>query len=331
VHVNLKIGFFSVAVVIAWSLVIFHSPSLAQSFPTHPVNLWVGYAAGGGTDIVMRSLAEGAEKTLKQKIVVVSKPGGGGAVCASLIAKEKPDGYTLGTSTDTPVTRAPHLVDLNYDPFNDLTFILRVGRWKNVFVVRADSPFKKWVDLVDWARRNPGQLVYGNPGTGTSNHLAMVKLAAREGYTFKNVPFVGDSAVVSALLGGHVMVASGSSVAWQSQVEAKQVRVLLIVEREGVPFAPEAPTFEKAGYDFEMSSSVVIFGPKGISDSLRGTLEKAFLNGMKTEAFKTVAKNQGLSTNDPLVGKELTDYLRKWSGLYEQYIKEAGIYKSEKK
>lgn len=321
-----------VLLVIPWSFMVLQSVAVAQvSFPTRPVNMWVGFPPGGGTDIIIRALSVGAEKSLKQKMVITNKGGGGGTVCASLIAKEKPNGYILGSSTDTPVTRAPHLVELNYEPLQDLSFIIRVGKWKNVFVVRADSPFKKWEDLVNWAKKNPGQLMHGNPGTGTSNHLAMVKVAMREKFTYKSVPFAGDAPNVSALLGGHVMVASGSSVAWQSHVEAKAVRVLLIVEREGLDYAPDAPTFKKMGYDFEMSSSVIIYAPKGIPASVRVTLEKAFVDGMKTETFKTVAKNQGLETADPLAGKDLHDYLSKWNALYEQYIKEAGIYKVERK
>jgi len=321
-----------ILLVVSWTFIIPQYPALTQSsFPTKPVTIWVGFPAGGGTDIIIRSLAEGTEKSLRQKIVVMNKPGGGGTVCASLLAKEKPDGYTLGASTDTPVTRAPHLVDLNYDPLRDLNFIIRVGKWKNVFVVRADSPFKKWEELVDWAKKNPGQLIHGHPGVGTSNHLAMVKVAMRERFTYKSVPFAGDSPNVSALLGGHVMVASGSSVAWQSHVEGKTVRVLLVIEREGLDYVPDAPTFEKVHYDFEMSSSVIIYAPKGTPDPVKETLGKAFLDGMKTETFKTVSKNQGLTIIDSLTGQDLHDYLRKWNTLYEQYIKEAGIYKMERK
>lgn len=329
---NLLKKFLFVFLVATWVYMSPQSLALAQgSFPAKPVTIWVGFAAGGGTDIIVRSLGEGTEKSLRQKIVVINKPGGGGTVGASLLAKEKPDGYTLAASTDTPITRAPHLVDLSYDPLQDFSFIIRVGKWKNVFVVRADSPFKKWEEVVDWAKKNPGQLIHGHPGTGTSNHLAMVKVAMREGFTYKSVPFAGDAPNVTALLGGHVMIASGSSVAWQSHVEAKAVRVLLIIEREGLDYAPDAPTFEKVGYEFEMSSSVIIYAPKGITDPVRESLGKAFVDGMKTEAFKTVGRNQGLSTADPLTGKDLHDYLRKWNALFEQYIKEAGIYKIERK
>jgi tripartite-type tricarboxylate transporter receptor subunit TctC len=321
-----------VAAIATFSIVASQFHAAAQvNYPTRPVTIWVGFSAGGGTDIIIRALADASEKALGQKFVVMNKPGGGGSLAASLIAKEKPDGYTVTAFPDTPATRAPHLMDLDYDALQDLNYIIRVGLWKNAFVVRSDSPFKKWEDLVNWAKKNPDQLVYGHPGNGTSPHIAMAKVALKEGFKFKNVPFAGDTPTVSALLGGHVMCAGGSSLAWKSHVEAKTIRVLLVFEREGIDYAPEAPTFAKIGYNFETPTSVIVCGPKKLPDSIKNTLERAFMEGMKTESFKTVAKNQELLLTDPLTGKALNDYLRKCYFSYEQFIKEAGIYKSEKK
>jgi len=157
----------------------------------------------------------------------------------------------------------------------------------------------------------------------------MVKIAMKEGFTYKSVPFAGDSPTVSALLGGHVMVASGSSVAWKPHVEAKTVRPLLVIEGE-LEYAPDVPTFEKIGYDFAMSSSIIIFSPKGIPESISEILGRTFLEGMRNETFKKIAIEQGLSVH-ALLGKDLYDYLKKWFYLYENYIKEAGIYKIERR
>jgi len=309
-------------------------PSPARSdvpFPTKPVTIWVGLPAGGGTDIIIRTLAEGAEKSLGQRIIVMNKPGGVGTVAASLLTKERPDGYTLAAFPDTPITRAPHLRDLSYDPLQDLSFIIRVGKWKNVFAVKADSPFKKWEEMVDWAKKNPGQLIHGHAGVGGAHHVAMAKVGTKEGFTYKDVPFGGEAPAISALLGGHVTIAGAGSVAIRSHVEAKTVRLLLVMDKEGLDYAPDVPTFEKVGYDFEAPMFVVICTPKGIPDPIRERLEKVFLDGMKAETFMTLAKTQQFSVGEPLTGKGLLDYMRKWNALYEQYIKEAGIYKMEKK
>lgn len=312
--------------------IIFQPLAFSQTiFPAKPVTIWVGFPPGGSTDILTRTLAEVSEKTLGQKIIVINKPGAGGAVATSLLVKEKPDGYTLASYPDTPITRAPHLRDLDYDPFRDLSFIILVGFYKNAFVVKSDSPFKKWSDVVDWARKNPGQLTFGNPGAGTTPYIVMPKIASIEKFTYKTVPFAGDAQNVTALLGGHVMLAAGSSLSWRSHVEAKTVRVLLVFEKEGLDYAPEAPTFEKVKYDFEAPTSLIITAPHGIPDNVRDILEKAFFEGIKTKTFRDVAQKNELILREHLTRNALRDYLRKCYEDYEKLIKEAGIYKMERK
>jgi tripartite-type tricarboxylate transporter receptor subunit TctC len=323
--------FLMVLMAVLWILTCLQSYSVAQTFPTRPVTIWVGFPPGGSTDTLTRVLAEATEKRLGQKIVVINKPGAGGAVAASLLAKEKSDGYTLASYPDTPVTRAPHLRNLDYDPFRDLSHIIRVGLYKNAFVVRADSPFKKWKDVVEWAKKNPGQLTFGNPGAGTTPHIIMAKVALVEGFTYKTVPFAGDTPNVSALLGGHVMVACGSSLSWRPHVEAKTVRALLVVEKEGLDYAPDALTFEKVNYHFDPPTSLIICAPKEIPDPVREILEKAFLEGIRSKDFQAVAEKNELILREPLIGNALIETLKKDYVLFEQLIKEAGIYKMEKK
>ncbi len=322
------IGFFLVAGI----FLIFQSFAISQAtFPTKPITIWVGFPPGGSTDILTRTLAEVSEKTLGQRIIVVNKPGAGGAVAASLLVKEKPDGYTLASYPDTPITRAPHLRDLDYDPFRDLRFVILVGYYKNAFVVKSDSPFKKWSDVVEWARKNPGQLTFGNPGAGTTPYIVMPKIASIEKFTYKAVPFAGDAQNVSALLGGHVMLAAGSSLSWRPHVEAKTVRVLLVFEKEGLDYAPDAPTFEKVRYEFDAPTSLIITAPHGIADNVRDVLEKAFLEGIKTKTFRDVATKNELILREPLTRDALRNYLKKCYDDYEKLIKEAGIYKMERK
>ena len=301
-----------------------------ESFPTKPVTIWVGFPPGGSTDIPTRALAESAVKILGQKVVVINKPGAGGVVATSEIVKTKPDGYTLMANTDTPITRAPHLRDLGYDPFRDLTYIARLGRYKLVMLVREGGEFKSWRDVVEWARKNPGQLTFGTPGIGTTPALIMPRIAAKEGFTFKIVPFAGDAPSLTALLGGHVVMSGGASISAASYVLAKRLRVLLVDEKEGLDYSPEAPTFDKVGYDVETSTSVVVYGPKGIPPAVAERLEKAFVAAMQTEPFVSVAKRTELIFGDRLTGRELLENLRKVSANYEVLIKEAGLYKSEK-
>lgn len=317
---------------ITWSLLVLQSFVLAQvPFPKRPVTIWVGFPPGGSVNPVVRGLTEGVEKSLGQKIVIVNKPGGAATVCASLIAKEKPDGYVLGAVTDTVITGAPHYMDLDYDPLRDFSFVILVAGWKTGFMVRADSPFKKWEDLVDWAKKNPGQLILGHSGVATAPHLAMVKLAKKEGFTYKSVTFNGAAPTLTALLGGHVMIIAGSIMNCKPHIEAKTIRPLLAIEKEGFDCAPDTPTFEKMHYNFGIvSSPVLICGPKGISDPVRKLLEEAFIDGMKTETFKRQVKDQELVVY-ALTEKPLLNYIKNSFDTYRDLVKEAGIRKTEKK
>lgn len=326
-----RIAVGAVVVLVATVALLPARAAAQEPFPTKPVTIWVGFPPGGGTDILTRALAEGAEKLLGQKIVVINKPGATGVVATAEVVKAKPDGYTLVANTDTPITRAPHFRDLDYDPFRDLTHITRVGRFKLVVYIRADSPLKTWRDVVEWAKKNPGQLTFGHPGAASTPSLVMTKIAAKEGLAVRGIPFAGDAPMVTALLGGHVVLAGGSSVSASSYAQAKRIRILLVNEKEGLEYAPDAPSFERAGYDVESATSVIIFGPKGIPRPVAERLETAFVEAGKMEPFVSVARKSELIHGDRLTGQALTEYLRKVGANYEALIKEAGLYKSDKK
>lgn len=302
--------------------------SAEQKFPSKPVNLWVGFPPGGSADILARALAEASEKNLGQKIVVTNKAGGGGTVASSLLKNEKPDGYTLLLTTDTPVTRAPHMSDLEYDPFKDLDTLMVIGKWKTVWTVRSDSPFKTWKDLVDWAKANKGQLTFGHC-TASSFYFGMVKIAKIEGFTFKGIPYACDGPTMTAVLGGHVMVGGGTAAPYRSHVLAGNVRIILSDEK--IDYVKEAQTtFKEAGYSFEVPLLAIILSPKGIPEHVKKTLENAFLNGMKSELFKRVSEEQELKVA-PLLGDKALDYLKKVSQTYEELVRDAGMHKTQKK
>ncbi len=308
------------------------SPVVAQeAFPTRPITLWVGFPPGGGTDILARALAEGAEKVLGQKIVVVNKPGASGTVATTELVKARADGYTLLCNTDTPVTRSPHLRDLDYDPFRDVTYLAQVARYKVVWAVRADSAFKTWRDVVDWARKNPGQLTFGHPGVASTPNLVLIRLAAKEGFTFRSVPFAGDAPSVSALLGGHVVMVGGSSASFTGYVQAKRMRILLVNEREGLEYAPEAVSIDKAGYAVETATVVIVTAPRGLPRPVAERLEKAFTDATRMEPYVSVARKNETIIGEPLTGQALADAMKKLNANYEQLIKEAGLYKSERR
>jgi tripartite-type tricarboxylate transporter receptor subunit TctC len=304
--------------------------SADAKYPTKPIHMWVGFAAGGSTDICARSVSAIAEKSLGQPIVVENKPGGGGALLLCLLASATPDGYTLATTSDTPYTRAPHLINVKYNSMEDFTPIVRLGLQRQGIVVRADSPFKKWQDLIDFARKNPGQLTYGTPGPGTTPHLAMEKIAIQEKVRFQHIPFQGDTPAMTALLGGHVMAASTGALGWMQHVKAGSLRLLLIIESEGMEGMGDVPTFKKVGYGFETPTAQMISAPKRAPKPIIDKLIAVFSEAMMTPQFQKVAQDQELLSVKPLAGADFQKWLQSQYNMYGTFIKEVGLQKEAK-
>ncbi len=314
-------------VVVALLLLTVPSWSAETNFPTKPIHMWVGFAAGGSTDILCRTISSIAEKMLGQPIVVENKPGGGGALCLGLLATSAPDGYTLATTSDTPFTRAPHMVNVKYDAMKDFTPIVRLGLQRQGVVVKSDSPFKTFQDLIEYARKNPGQLTYGSPGPGTTPNLAMEKIALQEKVKFQHVPFKGDTPTMTAILGGHVMAASTGALGWMSHVKAGSLRLLLVFDPEGIKEWPEVPTFKKLGYDFETPTAQMISAPKGVPKPVMDKLVTVFSEAMMSSQYQKVADQQELMSAKPFSGADFQAWLQGQHDMYGTFIKELGLQK----
>ena len=180
--------------------ILFCANSNAQTYPNRPVTFIVPWPPGGSTDLAMRSLSVLAEKHLGQRIVIENKPGVSGTMGAQALAQgAKADGYTFAQMPIT-VFRLPHMTKLAFDPMTDFTYIIHLTGYTFGVVVRADSPHKTWGDLVAWAKANPGKLTYATPGNGTSLHIGMEVIAARDGVKWEQVPFKGYAEGALALL-----------------------------------------------------------------------------------------------------------------------------------
>src|SRR6478672_13345639 len=161
----------------------------AQDYPTKPITLIVPWPAGGSTDISMRAIADSASKFIGQPIAVDNKAGGGGTVGpATMAAAAKPDGYTIAQIPIT-VFRLPLMQDVSWNPDKDFTYIVHLTGYTFGVTTSAESPFKTWQDVVDFAKKNPGKVTYATPGAGTSLHIGMEQIAGMAGVKLTQVPF----------------------------------------------------------------------------------------------------------------------------------------------
>ena len=245
----------------------------AQSFPAKPITLICPWPPGGSTDVHLRKFAEIAQKYLGQPMVVDNKPGGGGMIGPSQMARlAKPDGYTL---SQLPITafRLPHQRPVDWDALKDFSYIIGLTGYTFGVVVKSDSPLKTFQDLIEYARANPGKLAYGSTGAGTSPHLLMEEVAMKTGVQFLHVPFKGNADSTQALMGGHIMAQSDAT-GWGRHVDAGTFRLLVTFGEKRTKW--NAPTAKELGIDIVSYSPYGIVGPKGMEPQLVKTLHDAF-------------------------------------------------------
>lgn len=262
-------------------------PMNADSFPTKPVTLIVPWVAGGSTDTCMRVLAENAAKHLGQPVIVENKPGGAGTVGpATMAATAKPDGYTL-SQIPLGIFRLPHTMKTTWDPLKDFTYIIQLTGYTYGIVVKKDAPWKTLKELVAFAKTNPGKVTYATPGVGTLQHVTMEKLARKEGIKWIHVPQKGGIEVITATLGGHVMVGAETS-GWAPQVDSGDLRLLAVWTGQRTKKWPDVPTLKELGYDIVAYSPFGIAGPKGMDPKVVKILHDAFKKGMDEPSFKKI-------------------------------------------
>ena len=180
------------------------SPANAADFPTKPVNLVVGFAAGGETDIVVRAMNDKLGEKLGQPAVVLNKAGSGGLVGAEFVAKSKPDGYNLLTLSLSHILRQSADSQMPVNVLKDYEPICRYVTQPLVVVVKGDAAYKTIEELIDFGRKNPGKLSFGSPGVGSLGHFSGEYFKATTKITYKHVPFQGSAPLTTALMGGHI-------------------------------------------------------------------------------------------------------------------------------
>jgi tripartite-type tricarboxylate transporter receptor subunit TctC len=260
--------------------------AVAQEFPTKPITLIVPFPAGGPTDIAMRALGEAASKQLGQPVLIDNKAGGAGTVGpATMAATAKPDGYTI---SQMPVTvyRLPLMQDTTWKA-EDFTYIIHLTGYVFAHIAAADTPFKTWADVVDYARKNPGKVTYGSSGTGGSPHLGTEQVTEKDGIKLVHVPFKGAAELHAAVAGGHVMIgASGASA--KQIVDAGKARFLNVWTAKRQKSFPEVPTLLELGYPFVIDSPFGIAGPRGMDPKIVQKLHDAFKKAIEEPAVLEV-------------------------------------------
>jgi tripartite-type tricarboxylate transporter receptor subunit TctC len=310
---------------IAFILLFAHGGHSQEVYPSRPVTFIVAFPPGGSTDLSYRLLTKEAEKHLGQPIVVVNKPGGGGTIGVSAVASAKPDGYTIGMSPSGGFLAVmPYIEKIPYHPIKDIKYIIQFASLNFGVVVKADSSFKSFKDLIAYARQNPKKLTYGTNAPNSISNLIVEQIAKKEGVQMTHIPFKGSADYQTALLGGHVLFTIGEFN--YSLLEAGQVRVLLFLGEKRSEEYPQVPILKDLGYDIPCPVFNGVAGPKGLPDEIAKKLEEAFTRGMTEQAFIKGMRDLHV-TIVHRNGKEFAEYAANNYESFGKVLKEMGLIK----
>ena len=254
------------------------SPAHAESakdYPSRPITIVIPTGPSVSGDIIMRVYGEIVGKLLGQPVVIENRPGGSGALAAAYVAANgKPDGYLLLNMT-VPIYRVPAMQKTSYDPVKDFSPIILLGGYTLGGVVKSDSPFKTWKDVLDFSRTNPGHFTYTTVGPHTTNAIAMETMARESSVQFTHVPGKGGGEGIAAVLGGHV-TAMVESPAWAPLVASGEMRLLFLLNQERSKKWPDVPTIRELGYQYTFDSPYGVVGLNGLDPAIARKLHDAF-------------------------------------------------------
>lgn len=285
----------AVAALPMWSV-----PARAQKYPSRPVRVLVGFAAGGITDVTARMLADALVPHLGQNVIVENKAGAGGNIATAELARAAPDGHTLmlaspGQLVVNPMTQSSP----GFDPKTPFTLIGMTNTSPFVVVVPANSPFRSVAEMVAWGRERPGKLTFASPGIGTTMHIGGEMLNAFSGVDAVHVPYRGGAQSTGDLVAGRVDFMIDSLGAVNTQVTSGALRVIGVTGAQRMARFPDAAPLVETYPDFELSSWLGLVGPPRLPADVTATLAAALARAVREPKFVEHMANRGSSTTDP--------------------------------
>ena len=225
------------------------SPSMAQDYPTKTVRIAIPFAAGGGTDINARQLADRLSKQWKQPVIVDNLGGGGGNVAAASVISKPDDGYTVFFTSMNVITLNPLLYQkLTYNADRDFAPVMLYSDTPHVLMISSAFPAAKLAEFIAHAKANPGTIHFGSGGHGTSQHLSGELLKIRAGVDLRHVPYKGSGQAVPAIIGNEIQMIFESISTAIGHVRNGRIRGLGVASRTRAPVLPEVPTLEEGGF-----------------------------------------------------------------------------------
>jgi len=303
--------------------------AVAQSWPQKPIRMIVPFPPGGGTDFVGRLVAKHLSQRLGQTIFVENRGGANGTVGLQALMQSNPDGYTIATTSDTPLTVNPLLYEnLPYEPLRDFVLVATVARSAEMLAVHPSIPARNVPELIAFAKENPDRLSFGSGGVGNFSHLAMELFSLETGVKLLHVPYKGTGPAAMALIAGDVQIGFIPVQTLLPYVKSGQLVAIAIGEPQRMPSLPDVPTVSETLPGFETAAWEGIVVPAGTPKEIVTRLREATLSIMRDpEIAKQFTDQQKIVM--ALGPNEFADLIRKDSAKWEKVIKAAHIKKEK--
>jgi len=307
-------------------LLCFAGAVSAQAYPTKTIRMIIGFAPGGGTDIVGRIVAQKLGEALGQQVIADNRAGASGQLAAELVAKASPDGYTIMMAHIAAISILPSLVSkLPYDPLKDFAPISLAAIGPNLLVVHPSVPAKTVRQLIALAKARPGQLQFASAGAGTVQHLAgeLFKLQAK--VDMLHVPYKGSGQSIIDLIAGHVHLDFDSVPPVINHVRQGKLRALAVTSAKRFSLLPDIPTIEESGVPgFDMSTWWGLVAPAAMGKEAIGRLQVETVKLLRQPDVKEKIAFAGAETvgNTP---EEFAAYIRAETAKYARIVKAANI------
>lgn len=289
---------------------------VAQSWPAKPIRMVVPFPVGGGSDSTARILGQRLQERLKQQIIVENRTGAGGAIGTEFAARAAPDGYTILLGSASEIVMLPAVASkLSFDPLKDFIAIARVADVPLLLVTHPALPVKTARDLVDLARKRPGDINYGSAGNGSTSHLSMALFNSLTGTKMVHVPYKGSVQATTDLVAGMLQAGTNTMPASLPFVKNGRLRALAITTPRRSPLLPDVPTVAESGVPgYEVTLWTGVFAPTGTSKDVVAQLgreiEASLAQADTKEALGRLGSEVNFSSIEPFTAFMKADYAR---------------------
>jgi tripartite-type tricarboxylate transporter receptor subunit TctC len=296
----------------------------AETYPSRPVHLLVGYAAGGVNDVVARLTGQMVSERLGQQFIIEDRPGAGSNLATEAVVRAAPDGYTLLEASTSNAWNATLYQNLKFDFIRDIAPVASTVKTYNVMIVNSEFPARSVPEFIAYAKANPGKINMGSAGSGSSPHLYGELFKALAGVDMVTVHYRGDGPAIPELIAGRIQVMFGSVVTWIEQIKAGKVRALAVTSATRTQLLPDLPPIGEFVPGYEGIGWQGIGAPKGTPAEIIDKLNGAINAGLADPKFKSRFNELGAETfaGSPAdFGKFIVDHTETWA----KVIRAAGV------